>query len=275
MTPDNPPKMLDIYRNLLNAFGPRHWWPAKTPFEVMVGAVLTQAVAWRNVQKAIANLEQRGLMSPEKIYHSSTAELEELLRPTRYFKMKTKKLQALIRFLVDEYQGSLERLFKEELIPLRKKLLAVYGLGPETVDSILLYAGGLPVFVVDEYTRRIFWRLGFTPEKISYQKLQEFFTANLPAEVQLYNEFHALIDHLGNRFCHTNPDCLPCPLKEICHYKNSLADQTTTNSCGSRPPNQPADPVKPGKKRANNNPLNSKPGLTARKKIKAVKNPPN
>jgi endonuclease III related protein len=208
----------DIYKKLFDALGPRGWWPAKTPFEVMVGAVLTQAVAWRNVEKAIANLESVDLLTPEKLYGISTEKLEELLRPTRYYKMKTRKLQALVRFVVEEYQSNLELLFAEDLNCLRKRMLGVYGLGPETVDSILLYAGKLPVFVVDEYTRRIFFRLGWVDQKISYSKLQEFFMGHLAPKVQLYNEFHALIVGLGNQVCHTDPQCPICPLIDSCQY---------------------------------------------------------
>jgi endonuclease-3 related protein len=198
--------------------GPRRWWPAKTPFEVMVGAVLTQAVAWRNVEKAIANLESYDLLIPENIYKTATEELEELLKPTRYYKMKTKKLQAMVRFVVEEYQGDLEVLFKEDLSSLRKRMLGIFGLGPETVDSILLYAGGLPIFVVDEYTKRIFSRMGWVEPKISYSELQQFFMQHLPADVQLYNEFHALIVGLGNQVCHTEPQCTLCPLADSCQY---------------------------------------------------------
>lgn len=215
-------KLLTIYNQLLGHFGPRRWWPAETPFEVMVGAVLTQAVAWRNVEKAIANLKSGGLLDPYKIYHADTGILEELLRPTRYYKMKTQKLQALIRFLVENYRDIPDEMFKEELPPLRAKLLAIYGMGPETVDSILLYAGGLPVFVVDAYTQKIFNRLGITPAKISYAKLQEFFRHNLPVDVKLYNEFHALIVALGNSICHNLPKCGTCPLVDHCKYSKQV-----------------------------------------------------
>jgi endonuclease III related protein len=211
-------QLLRIYDHLFKFFGPRHWWPAKTPFEVMVGAVLTQAVAWRNVQKAIVNLENAGLMEPLAIYWAETYYLEELVKPTRYYRVKTKKLQALVKFVVEEYRGDLEFMFHEDLTVLRNKFLDVYGLGPETVDSILLYAGQMPVFVVDQYTRRIFSRLGLVEERITYAKLQALFTAHLPQEVELYNEFHALIDGLGNRLCHNNPICIKCPLAELCRY---------------------------------------------------------
>ncbi|MCL6589750.1 MAG: endonuclease III domain-containing protein [Firmicutes bacterium] len=211
-------KLLQIYAKLFDHFGPQYWWPAKTRFEVMVGAVLTQAVAWRNVVKAVTNLEKAGLLSPLGLYHADPLLLMEYLKPTRYYKMKLKKLQAMVNFIVDEYQGDLDLMFKEELPELRKKLLGVYGLGPETVDSILLYAGSYPVFVVDEYTRRIFSRLGLVAGKISYEKLRQFFEKNLPESVELYNEFHALIVALGNQTCSITPKCLACPLRDECNY---------------------------------------------------------
>jgi endonuclease-3 related protein len=183
---------------------------------MMVGAVLTQAVAWRNVQKAIGNIKERNLLDPVKLDQTDTAVLEALLKPTRYYKMKTRKLQALNRFLVENYHGIPEAMFLEDLRVLRPKLLAVYGIGPETVDSILLYGGNLPIFVVDAYTQKIFSRLGLTPAKITYAKLQAFFMEHLPQDVHLYNEFHAQIVHLGNQICHNQPKCGQCPLKDEC-----------------------------------------------------------
>lgn len=225
-------QLLDIYEKLLKYFGPRHWWPAETPYEMMVGAVLTQAVAWRNVEKAMTNLKNNGLLDPDQLYRVDTGRLEELLKPTRYYKMKTRKLQELNRFLVENYQGIPEAMFntvvfntvvfKEELPVLRAKLLKVYGMGPETVDSILLYAGGLPIFVVDAYTKKIFYRLGLTPAQITYPKLQEFFMKHLPGNAKLYNEYHAQIDALGNRICRNVPKCIQCPLCDRClHFKET------------------------------------------------------
>lgn len=211
-------KLLEIYDKLLGYFGPRHWWPAETPFEMMVGAVLTQAVAWRNVEKAIGNLKDRDLLDPIQLDQTDPTILEELLKPTRYYKMKTRKLQALNRFLVENYQGVPEAMFHEKLPILRPKLLAIYGMGPETVDSILLYAGGIPIFVIDAYTQKIFHRLGITPAKISYPKLQEFFMNHLPGDPALYNEFHAQIVALGNKICHNHPKCGQCPLSDECAY---------------------------------------------------------
>ncbi len=215
-------KLLGIYDKLFKNFGPRHWWPAETPYEVIVGAILTQAVAWRNVEKAIANLKSRDLLDPYQLYRTNTETLEELLKPTRYYKMKTRKLEAFNRFLVENYQGNLQLMFQEKLFQLRTKLLKVYGMGPETVDSILLYAGNLPVFVIDSYTKRIFSRLGMVPEKINYNELQALFMNNLPCDSNLYNEYHAQIDALGNLICHNTPKCGQCPIADECEYLPKL-----------------------------------------------------
>jgi endonuclease-3 related protein len=209
-------KLEEIYNSLYSYFGPRNWWPAKTPFEMIVGAILTQAVAWRNVQKAIKNLEDAGLLTPEGLYRAEPERIEKLIKPTRYYRMKTKKLKAFVEYLFSKHQGDLARMFSLSLPELREELLRVYGMGEETVDSILLYAGEYPVFVVDEYTRRIFSRLGLFPEKISYGKMQEFFHNYLPHDAGLFNEFHAQIDALGNQICKTNPDCTQCPVEKIC-----------------------------------------------------------
>lgn len=183
---------------------------------MIVGAILTQAVSWGNVQKAIKNLEEAGLLTPEELYQAGEEKIEELIRPTRYFRMKTKKLKAFLNYLFGTHQGDLIRMFSLPLSELREQLLAVYGMGRETVDSILLYAGNYPIFVVDEYTRRIFFRLGLFPEKISYEQMQAFFHTNLPPDTCLFNEFHAQIDALGNQICKPNPDCTHCPLQQLC-----------------------------------------------------------
>jgi len=205
-----------IYRLLLNHFGPRNWWPAKTSFEVIIGAILTQAVAWKNVVKAIGNLEAAGLLSPKELFLVNTETIEKLIKPTRYYRMKTKKLKAFINYLFSKHNGDLDQMFRYPLDQLRQELLGVYGMGDETVDAILLYAGNYPVFVVDEYTRRIFSRLGFFPERISYRKMQDFFEQQLPTNVGFFNEFHAQIDALGHYICKTKPICIECPLKGLC-----------------------------------------------------------
>ncbi|KYH30511.1 ultraviolet N-glycosylase/AP lyase [Moorella mulderi DSM 14980] len=210
-------RLIAIYNRLYNYFGPRHWWPADTSFEVIVGAILTQNVAWKNVEQAIANLKAAGLLDPEAMYRATTAELEPHIRPAGYFRTKAKKLKAFVEHLWKRYNGSLTAMFSRPLAELRPEILAIYGIGPETADAILCYAGNYPIMVMDAYTRRVFSRLGFFDEKITYQGMQEFFMANLPQDQYLYNEYHALIDGLANQLCRKNrPDCSKCPLGDIC-----------------------------------------------------------
>jgi endonuclease-3 related protein len=208
--------LLDIYRRLLAHFGPRRWWPAQTPFEVMVGAILTQNTAWANVEKAIANLKAEGPLRPSVLIKLSPAKLRRLIRPSGYFNQKEKKLRAFLRFfLAAPYRGSVGRMRRAETGKLREELLSIWGIGPETADSILLYALEKPVFVVDAYTRRVFARLGLTPAHAGYQELQNFFVRRLPKEIALFNDFHAQVVALGNRYCRSRPDCGSCPLQEL------------------------------------------------------------
>lgn len=209
--------LMEIYDRLYSHFGPRHWWPAETPFEVIAGAILTQNVAWKNVEKAIAALRERGYLGPLALHTAPDEEIEQLIRPAGYFRMKTKKLKAFTRHLFERYGGSLDAMFRRPLGELRQELLGIYGLGPETVDAILCYAGNLPVMVMDAYTRRVFGRLGLTPENATYDQLQAFFHRHLPADVALYNEYHALIDGLANRLCtKRRPACGECPVADLC-----------------------------------------------------------
>ncbi len=208
-------KLLDVYNTLLEEFGPRNWWPARTRFEVIVGAILTQNTAWKNVEKAILNLQKNRVLSFQGISNINEKNLAELVKPSGYFNQKSKKLKAFVKFATDEYNGSLSSMEKENHGVLRDKLLGVYGIGNETADSILLYAFQKPVFVVDAYTQRIFSRHGFIPENSSYDHTQRFFKKNLPEDVCLYNEYHALIVCVGNRFCRSRPDCEQCPLRGI------------------------------------------------------------
>lgn len=208
--------LLDIYRRLLAHFGHRRWWPAQTPFEVMVGAILTQNTAWANVGKAIANLRAETRLTPRALMRLSPARLRGLIRPSGYFNQKEKKLRAFLRFfLAPPYRGSVGRMRKAGTGKLREELLLIWGIGPETADSILLYALGHPVFVVDAYTRRVFARLGLTAPNAGYQELKDYFTRCLPREVALYNDFHAQVVALGNRYCRSRPDCGSCPLQEL------------------------------------------------------------
>jgi endonuclease-3 related protein len=184
---------------------------------MILGAILVQNVSWKNTAAVIQTLEEKGLISIEKILLIPNDELAELIRPTRYFTNKTKSLKAFASCVLDEYDGDIQLLLELPLHELRKELLKIYGIGEETADSIILYGSQQPIFVVDAYTRRIFWRLGFFEEKISYQAMQKFFMSHIPKDVELYNEYHALIDCLGNRLClNKKPRCMECPLQEIC-----------------------------------------------------------
>ena len=201
----------DYFQTALQQLGPQHWWPGETPFEVCVGAILTQNTNWKNVEKAITNLKSRDLLDPQKLLALPDQQFAELIRPAGYFNIKTKRLKSFLQFLVDQYGGDLNQMFSERLEPLREKLLSVKGIGPETADSILLYAGGKPIFVVDTYTKRIFLRHQVVSEEADYHEIQDHFMRHLPDEVQTFNEFHALIVNVGKNWCKTKPDCDHCP----------------------------------------------------------------
>ncbi|MFQ5509946.1 MAG: endonuclease III domain-containing protein [Leptospirillia bacterium] len=211
-----------IHDQLFETFGPQHWWPGETPLEICVGAILTQNTAWANVEKAIANIKAAGLLNGEadslsRLLNHPDPKLAELIRPSGYFNLKVGRLKGFLKFVMEGYGGSLSAMFQEPLHILRPKLLAVHGVGPETADSILLYAGGKPVFVVDAYTLRIFTRLGVVPEGTTYHRMQEVFCEELPEDVGLYNEYHALIVMLGKDFCRPGkPRCGECPVLESC-----------------------------------------------------------
>ncbi len=209
-----PASLVDYYETAREKLGPQQWWPGETPFEICVGAILTQNTNWTNVEKAIANLKSRNLLEPHKLYALNPAELVALIRPTGYFNIKTRRLRSFLKFLIDEYDGDLDRMFAERTEALREKLLSVKGIGPETCDSILLYAGHHPVFVVDAYTKRIFTRHQVLSEEDDYHAIQDHFVRHLPAEGPLYNEFHALIVNIGKHWCKSRePDCERCPWK--------------------------------------------------------------
>ncbi len=207
-------KIKTIYQRLYRAFGPQNWWPGKNPFEIIIGAILTQNTAWTNVEKAIKNLEKQGLLSARGLRDVPLKDLAKAIRSAGYFNQKAKKLKAFIDFLFVNYGGSVKRMFKKETALLRQELLEIKGIGQETADSILLYAGNKPIFVIDAYTRRVLSRLQLISEKADYQEIQQLFTQNLPLDVQLFNEFHALFVRLGKDICKkTKPDCGCCPLK--------------------------------------------------------------
>ncbi|MBI5695876.1 MAG: endonuclease III domain-containing protein [Nitrospirae bacterium] len=192
---------MSIYDALYAHYGPQHWWPGETPFEVMVGAILTQNTNWGNVEKAIANLKTAGALSAEAIHTMPDAELAELIRPSGYFNIKARRLKAFISYFMERYGGDVGRMKKAGCAALREEVLAVNGVGPETADSILLYALGCPTFVVDAYTKRIFSRHGFFPETADYHDVRKYFMDRLPVDVRLYNEYHALIVKLAKDRC--------------------------------------------------------------------------
>jgi endonuclease III related protein len=208
--------LTDVYRRLFEAFGPQHWWPGESPFEVIVGAILTQNTSWQNVERAIHNLREADLLEPHALYAVPVKELEELIHPAGYFRVKARRLRSLLEFLVERYDGSLDAMFGVGLYDLRRQLLAVNGIGPETADSILLYAGGLASFVVDAYTHRVFARHGWIDFEADYHQIQDYVHGELPQEVPLYNEFHALLVRLGKDYCRkTKPQCPECPLQKM------------------------------------------------------------
>ena len=198
-------------------YGPQHWWPAGEPFEVMVGAILTQSAAWGNVEKAIANLKAAGVLSPQGIRRLPLAELAEIIHPSGYYNAKAKKLKSLAHWLGENCGDDLSQLFATGTGRLRKQLLSIHGIGPETADSIILYAAGKPVFVIDAYTRRILTRIGLAPVDNGYDAYQAFFMENLPTDVQLFNEYHALLVCLAKDVCRRRqPLCPECCLDDIC-----------------------------------------------------------
>lgn len=204
--------LLEMHQLLLHHFGPQKWWPGETPLEVMAGAVLTQNTNWTNVEKAIRNLNAKDLLSLKALNAISTQALAEEIRPAGYFNIKAKRLKNLVRFFFERYNGSIEDLSNEAIGSLREGLLSVNGVGPETADSILLYALERPVFVVDTYTHRILLRHGMADEQMTYHELQEVFVDHLPEDLNLFNEFHALIVRAGKEYCKKRPHCSDCPL---------------------------------------------------------------
>jgi len=210
-------KLMQIFDLMFEHTRPRHWWPAQTRFEVIVGAILTQFVSWKNVERAVSNLKENNLLSLEAIWKVETETLEKHIRCTRFYKQKARKLKEFCEYVCEYYDKDLERFLNRDKYELRKELLSLYGIGEETADSIILYAAEKPIFVVDSYTRRIFNRLGFFEENISYKDMQKFFMDNLPHDVKLFNEYHAQIDWVGNNCCaKTTPKCIDCPLGKIC-----------------------------------------------------------
>ena len=208
--------LTDIYRRLLDRYGPQHWWPAATRFEMMVGAVLTQASAWTNVERAVSNLKGAGVLSPEGLRRLSEERLASLVYPSGYFNVKARRLKALAEFVGSRFDDEVDAMALREPESLRDDLLDVFGIGEETADAILLYAAGHPTFVVDAYTRRLFTRLGIAADSDSYGVYRSLFLDNLPAEPELLEEYHALIVAHGKEVCRPRPVCRQCCLLDTC-----------------------------------------------------------
>jgi endonuclease III related protein len=209
----------DIYVLLAGRFGPQHWWPGETPFEVIVGAILTQSASWNNVEKAIVKLKQAQLLDPRAMLLQSDADLAKLIYSCGYYNMKARKLLAFVEWLSLRFDGCLEKIWEMPAGDLRRELLSIYGIGEETADSILLYAGNKTVFVIDAYTRRIADRLGLPVKGTRYSDYQVLFSTNLEADPAIFNEYHALLVALGKNLCLKNsPCCAQCCLSGLCRY---------------------------------------------------------
>jgi endonuclease-3 related protein len=206
-----------IYEQLLQHFGPQHWWPSETAFETMIGALLTQNTTWKNAAAAVSALDARGLLDPERLLKVPPDELAPLIRTSGYFRQKSVRVHGFLKWFQEHYGLSIDRMRREPLARLRRQLLAVNGIGPETADSILLYALERPVFVVDAYTRRVFSRHGIIAGNEDYEWIRGFFESALPSDVDLYNEYHALIVRVAVTHCRKRADCERCPLRRFRH----------------------------------------------------------
>lgn len=213
------------YRLLNAAYGDLRWWPARTRFAVMVGAILTQGTAWRNVERALDRLHRARVMTPARLVRLPRARLEALIRPAGFFRVKARRLQAFLRMLQDRYDGRVAQMFRTPTGRLRRDLLAIHGIGPETADAILLYAGQRPLFVVDAYTRRILLRHGVIEPKASYDDIAALFARVLPRRARWFNAYHAWLVEVGKSHCRTTPICTDCPLGRL-----PLADGTIPDS---------------------------------------------
>jgi len=213
-----------IFNRLAIAYGPLHWWPAETPFEVAIGAILTQNTNWKNVEMAIANLRGEIALTPEALAELPREKLEQLIYPSGFFRQKAERLQLLVEHLQNRHGNRLENLLSQSLDDARRELLQLKGIGPETADSILLYAGELPSFVVDAYTNRLFGRLGVLQGNESYEQVRALFMTQLPTDPVLFNEYHALIVQHCKCFCRKRPVCAECCLNQDCRYAQGSLD---------------------------------------------------
>jgi len=209
-------RLLDVYHRLLKHYGPQHWWPADSPFEVIIGAILTQSAAWSNVEKAINNLKSKEALSVAALRRLPADELARLVYPSGYYNAKAAKIKSFVDWLGEQYDGDLDSLFRLDTPALRRELLSVSGVGEETADSIMLYAARKPIFVIDAYTRRIVGRLGLAPQVDSYAAFQELFMRHLLPDEALFNEYHALFVRHGKDVCQKSPRCQQCCLASLC-----------------------------------------------------------
>jgi endonuclease III related protein len=208
-------RLVSLYRQLLHAFGPQGWWPAQTPFEVMAGAILTQNTSWKNVERAIGTMKKENILSAHQLVRCRESRVAHIIRSAGYYNVKARRLRMFARFFVDRYNADVRAMAESDTSVLRQDLLSVEGIGPETADSILLYAVGKPVFVVDAYTKRLFSRHSLTREDASYDDVQRICMQFLDADTQMFNEYHALIVRAGKEYCRkTTPRCEICPLNK-------------------------------------------------------------
>ena len=213
--------LIEIYQKLLNHFGKQYWWPAETKFEVIIGAILTQQTTWKNVELAIENLKEKRLLDPHSLATAPLDQVETLIRHTGFYRQKARRIINFSKFLDTRYDGSLNKLFSGPKGQIRRELLSLEGIGRETADSILLYAADRLTFPIDAYTTRLCDRLGI--KELDYETLREFFESNLPRNLEIYKEFHALIVKLGKTYCKTKPQCSACPLLNDCIYNGYIA----------------------------------------------------
>ena len=210
-------QLIEIYQLLFESFGPQHWWPGETRFEIITGAILAQNTNWANVEKAIANLKSAHLLTPEKLHNLDVSGLAELIRPAGYYNIKANRLKNFLSWLFCSYDGQLTNLENLSTDQLRGELLAISGIGCETADSILLYAFDRNIFVVDAYTARIATRHGLIEQGADYEQLRELFQSNLPQDTKLFNEYHALLVRVGKNWCKPKARCAGCPLEKLPH----------------------------------------------------------
>jgi len=217
----HPSELKKFYVALYDFFGPQHWWPGKTKFEVCIGAILTQNTSWKNVEKALSTLRAKKKLSPLAIDSLSHKELAELIRSAGYYNQKASTIKAFCKHIIRKYSGSINAFLKKHQDVLREELLSIKGIGTETADSIILYAANKPTFVVDAYTERIMARV-FGLSFKNRHELKVFFESNIPKDAKVYNEFHALLVALAKNFCRKKPACAECPINKNCCYYNSI-----------------------------------------------------